>query len=154
MPEAPELHLERVLEASYESLEGVLREGPAGWLPEFGAEDGRLTSVLRWQQGGGWIDRRIDVHVGPVQRFAYGVTVRVEWKAARHPGLYPEFEGHLRLERRDARRSVLRLDGRYAPPAGQIGAAVDRVVMHRVAETSVEDFFKRVAAGLMAAASP
>jgi hypothetical protein len=151
LPEAFELHLQRVLDKPYEQLEADLRAGPEKWLPGFQRKGDRITSELGYVQAGAHIKRRTEVQVGPVQRFAYGVTVQIGWKGARHPGLYPELEGHLRLERRQPSGSVLRLDARYTPPAGRIGATVDRALMHRVAESSVRDFLDRVTEILTAA---
>ena len=144
MSETPELHLERVLDAPYEKLEPVLRAGPERWLPGYEQEDGSILCELSYEQGGSRIRRRIEVSLGPVQRFAYGVTLRVQWKAARHAELYPELEGHLRLERREPTGCSLRFDARYRPPGGRLGASVDRAVMHHVAESSVRDFLDRV----------
>lgn len=153
MSERPEIHLERGLDAPVERLEDVLRAGPERWVPGFADDGGRTTAVLRYQQGGRHIERTIEVEVGPVQRFAYGVSVRLDWRAARHSELYPELEGHLRVERKDPAGARLRFDARYAPPAGQVGAVVDRAVMHRVARASLEDFVDRVTAALDAAAA-
>ncbi len=139
-----ELHLEELLDEQYEMLEPVLRAGPEQWLPGFSRDRDRITGELAYEQAGRRIKRRIEVRVGPVQRFAYGVTAQVRWKAARRSELYPELEGHLRLEPRRPSGSRLRLDARYAPPGGKLGATVDRVVMHHVAEASVRDFLSRV----------
>lgn len=145
MAERLELHLQRVIEKPYEELEARLQAGPAKWLPGFEQKGGRITGELAYEQGGTRIKRRTEVRVGPVQRFAYGVTVQVSWKGARHPELYPELDGHLRLERREPSGSSLRLDARYKPPAGRIGATVDRALMHHVAESSVGGFLTGVA---------
>jgi hypothetical protein len=140
-----ELHLERVLDQPYGELESALRAGPEGWLPGVQRQGDELTAELAYVQAGSRISRRIEIDVGPVQRFAYGVTVHVRWKAARHAELYPELDGHLRLERRRPSGCNLRLDARYAPPGGRLGAAADRALMHHVAESSVRDFLDRVA---------
>lgn len=150
MAERFELHLERQLDAPYDSVEAALREGPQRWLPDFRSAGGRQTAELAYAEAGGRIRRRIDVDVGPVQRFAYGVTVHVGWKAAQRAELYPELDGHLRAEPGAASGTTLRFDARYVPPAGRLGATVDRAFMHRVAQASVEDFADRVA-GLLAA---
>jgi hypothetical protein len=42
----------------------------------------------------------------------------------------------------------VRFDARYLPPAGRVGAAVDRILMGRVARASVGDFFDRLTARL------
>lgn len=148
MTEDFELHLERGLDLPYEAAEPVLRAGPRAWLPGFAQEGEHTTSELAFEQSGGRVTRRIEVQLGSVQLFAYGVAVRIEWAGARHPQLYPRLEGHLRLERRQPAGSTLRFDASYDPPAGPLGAAVDRAVMHRVAESSVADFVDGVAAAL------
>lgn len=144
MAERPELHFERSLETPYDELEAVLRLGPERWLPGFQREGELITGELAYDQGGTRIRRRIEIEAGPIQRFAYGVTVHLRWKAARRAELYPELDGHLRLERRRPSGASLRFDARYAPPGGQIGAAADRALMHHVAAASVRDFVSGV----------
>lgn len=143
-PEPFELHLSRTIEVPLEHAEAVLKQGPERWLPSFKREGERQTAALTWPRIGGRIARRIAVETGPVQRFAYGVTVHVRWRAAAHAELYPELDGHLRAEGRKPSGSTLRFDARYMPPGGRLGASMDRAVMHRVAEGSVEDFMDRV----------
>ena len=143
-PESAELHIEEVLQGPFADLERALRAGPERWLPGYSREEGRITGELAYEQAGRRTKRQIEVRAGPVQRFAYGVTVHVRWKAARHSELYPELEGHLRLERGQPSGSRLRFDARYAPPGGRLGARVDRALMHHVAESSVRDFLARV----------
>ena len=140
MAETFELHLSRVIEEPYEKLESRLRAGAEKWIPGFKLESDRLTGELSYEQAGARITRRIEVRVGPVQRFAYGVTVQIGWKGATHPELYPDLEGHLRLERGQPSGSLLRFDARYTPPGGRVGATVDRALMHHVAEASVNGF--------------
>ena len=41
-----------------------------------------------------------------------------------------------------------RLDADYLPPAGRLGAAADRAVLHRLADAAVAGFLDRVAARL------
>ncbi len=145
MAEPLELHVERRVAAAYEAVENGLREGPEAWVPGLRRDGDRMTAELEYRQRGAGIRRRIELEVGPVQRFAYGVTVHVRWRGAGHPELYPDLEGHLRAERVEDGTTHLRFDARYVPPAGRLGATVDRAVMHRVAESSVENFVDRVA---------
>jgi predicted RNA-binding protein with PIN domain len=57
------------------------------------------------------------------------------------------------MERGEPGVCRLRFDARYVPPAGRLGASVDRAVMYRVAEATVDDFVDRVAA-LLGAEGP
>jgi hypothetical protein len=47
-------------------------------------------------------------------------------------------------------RTQLAISARYRPPLGAVGRAVDRVLLHRVAEATVKDFLDRVGAAIMA----
>lgn len=146
-----ELHLQREIDQPYESVAERLRGGPEQWLPGYAADGDHVTGELAYQRGGARIQRRTEVQIGPVQKFAYGVTVQVGWKGASHPEFYPELEGHLRFEPgRAASHSNMRFDARYTPPGGKVGASVDRALMHRVAESSVRDFLNGVAERLTA----
>ena len=153
MAESFELHLARDVAAPYDEAVEVLRSGPERWLPGFERDGGRVTGQLAFDQVGRRLARRVEVTLGSVQPFAYGVTVRLEWKGARRPQLYPRLDGHLRLERGLASGSRLRFDARYVPPAGGLGASLDRAVMHRVAAATVNDFLDRVA-DVLAGAPP
>jgi len=146
--EPVEIHVDKDLDGSYDRVEATLREGPERWLPGFERSGDTITGELRFQRAGIRISRRTEVSVGPVQRFADGVTVHVDWKGARHPEVYPELDGHVRVERGRGGGTRLRFDARYTPPAGGVGATVDRALMHSVAESSVRDFVERVATRL------
>lgn len=155
MADGFELHLVRTFGADYDSAAGVLRAGPERWLPGFAVDGDRVTAELAFDQAGRRIGRRIEVALGTVQPFAYGVTVRVQWQAVRRPHLYPTLDGHLRLEPGQDAGCRLRFDVRYVPPAGKLGASVDRALLYRVADATVGDFLDRVAAVLDAkGASP
>jgi hypothetical protein len=80
------------------------------------------------------------------------VTIPIEWEALHHADLYPRLNGNLRVEERDGRSEIL-FDARYLPPGGRMGAALDRVLMGRVARASLGDFVDRVAARLNQAAT-
>lgn len=140
-----ELHLQQLIDRPYEVLEDRLRSGPENWVPGFALDGERISGELAYEQAGTRVRRRISLRLGPIQRFAYGLTIQIGWRGARHAQLYPELEGHLRLERRQPSGSSLRLDARYTPPAGKVGATVDRALMHRVAESSVREFLAGVA---------
>ncbi|GAC1582296.1 MAG: hypothetical protein NVS3B7_17660 [Candidatus Elarobacter sp.] len=61
--------------------------------------------------------------------------------------LLPDFVGTLRM-RIANHRTLLVLDGRYATPAGPLGAICDRVIAKRIARATAHDFLRRVADAL------
>jgi hypothetical protein len=129
----------------------ALRAGPQEWLPDFREESGQPTTELRVDEAGQRVVRRVRLSLGTVQPSDRAVTVSVRWEAAQSPQLYPRLDGVLRIEEQDG-HCLVRFDARYLPPAGRLGAAVDRVLMGRVARASVGDFFDRLTARLDRAA--
>jgi hypothetical protein len=81
---------------------------------------------------------------------AGGPTTRIPiyWEAADHPRLFPLMDAVLSLYPLTATETQLDLQGRYEPPLGLVGAAVDALVLHRLAEASVHRFTADVAAYL------
>jgi len=142
-----ELHFATSIEQPYRAVAATLAEGPLAWLPQVELAPGAYTSELGIGNGDGRISRRLLVTAGAAQPFAYGLLVPIEWRAAQHPERYPTLAGVLRLEP-SGPVCRLRLDAHYVPPAGRLGAAVDRALLHNVAETSVREFVQRVAARL------
>jgi hypothetical protein len=79
------------------------------------------------------------VGLGAPVRDDDGWVVPVEWRAASLAPLFPVFVGQLRL-----RRERLELDGRYAPPGGKIGYALDRALLHIAARGTGRWFLEKV----------
>lgn len=69
-----------------------------------------------------------------------GVIVPLTWKATGTPGLFPRMEAELTLSSLGPSTTHLSLQGRYRPPLGALGRALDKLVLHRVAEVSVKTF--------------
>src|SRR5215472_17040015 len=143
-----ELHCTITIDEPYPGVAAVFAEGPDAWLPEVELAPDAWIAEIGIGDGEGRISRRVLVSAIPAQPFAYGLLVPVEWRAAEHPGWYPTLAGGLRLEPEGPAGCRLRLDAQYRPPAGRLGAAIDRAVLHRVAEASVAEFVDRVAARL------
>ena len=65
------------------------------------------------------------------------VSLPVRWKATWPSAAYPSFDGELELNRLSDGSAELWLVGRYAPPLGAFGRALDRTMLHAVAGDSV-----------------
>lgn len=81
-----------------------------------------------------------------------GSTTRipVSWEAAAHPAWFPLMDGVLAVYPLTSTETQLDFLGRYEPPLGLVGGAVDAVVGHRIAEASVHRFIGNVARFLRA----
>ena len=123
--------LHGVSEAAYErGLEAILRVGP------FGAAPG-LSKLVRV--------RALD----PV-RHGDTTTVSLRWEATGVASeLFPVLDADLVLTREgDDDLTRLALVGTYRPPFGRAGAAVDTVVMGRVASATIRSLLERIAAAV------
>jgi hypothetical protein len=141
-----ELCVERMIAKPFPLLERTLGSGPSNWLPGTRAAD-RSTAELDVRVAGSRIARAVAVRAGQVSCWPGEgrCVVPIAWHATRHREHYPELIGTLELTRVAPRRTKLTLHARYDPPAGWIGQAADEVVMHRIAEASVDAFVGRIA---------
>ena len=112
-----------------EGMAGLARIGPGGPAPgisrlaeirfqNLATQDGRAGLALRWE--------------------------------ARGPGgrLFPVLDADLTLAPAGENATLLVLTGAYRPPLGNLGAELDRLLLHRVAEATIRDFLERVATSL------
>jgi hypothetical protein len=81
---------------------------------------------------------------GPVGR-TRTTFVKLRWTAARAAALFPSMEAELIVYPLSKDETQIELHGRYTPPLGAIGSALDSLVGHRVADASVHRFVTDVA---------
>lgn len=112
---------------------------PQRWLPlpARPIEAERYETTLR----AGPLLQRVAIDVGEPWSVPDAVTRTVHWEPVHedgsraHPKALPGFTGRLTLRHVD-REMALHLDGTYVPPAGRLGATVDRLVMHRAGDAT------------------
>lgn len=127
--------------------------GDPTWLP--GAEllaDGRWLASL---QGGGF-RRSVTVRVGDPWTAGTTRWRSISWDPATPDGappsrlvdwLLPTFDGELGLHDAGETASLV-IDGRYQPPGGSLGNAVDELALHRIARRTVEGLAAAIAYAL------
>jgi hypothetical protein len=71
--------------------------------------------------------------------------IPVSWAAATRPQWFPLMDGVLSVYPLTAAETQLDFLGRYDPPLGVVGDAIDALVGHRIAEASVHRFIADVA---------
>jgi hypothetical protein len=71
--------------------------------------------------------------------------IKLRWKAARVPALFPSMDAQLIVYPLSKDETQIELHGRYTPPLGPVGNALDSLVGHRVADASVHRFVTDVA---------
>ncbi len=115
-----------------------------------------LASELHVNVAGFDIGTDITIRVGAVTEHSASATTprmttfALEWEAARLPRLFPFMHAELRVYPLTPTETQLELVSRYDPPLGALGAAMDALVGHRIADASVHRFLAEVAAHLRA----
>ena len=80
------------------------------------------------------------VDLGDVRETPGGCEIEIGWQSSSIAPLFPVFAGRLTLTPTD-----LRLEGFYAPPGGEIGAALDRAFLNIAARGTARWFLERAA---------
>jgi hypothetical protein len=134
----------------------LLVERAGDWLgsPVSGAADGRtryLTDLrlpLREHSPSLVFRKAAYVDLGAVRTSPGRCDIEIEWRSASLAPLFPVFAGHLIVTNAD-----LRLEGYYAPPAGELGAVLDRAFLNIAARGTARWFLGRAMATLDPAAA-
>jgi hypothetical protein len=108
------------------AVTGLTLAGPPGWVPG-------LSKLVRVQA------RDLVIREG-------SALLALRWQATGpEDALFPVLDADIRLIPARDQGTVLRLDGAYRPPLDIAGAQLDRVVLHRVATATAQDFLGRIA---------
>lgn len=140
---------------SADKVERAFVADPRRWLPSDRIQaDGTLQMVVR----AGALSRRVRLEFGDPWHNAATTWRRLQWDPVSGDGepasvdrWLPSLDAELGLHHQPRhRRLTLVLDGRYAPPGGQLGAAIDAAGLRRLAQATVDRFLIDIAAGLTA----
>ena len=77
------------------------------------------------------------------------MIVPFSWEPTTFERLLPKLEADLELSALGESDTRLAINGRYRVPLGQLGLNLDRVAMHRVAESSLRRFLLEVQDSLL-----
>ncbi|MHB1787269.1 MAG: hypothetical protein ACYCS7_14220, partial [Acidimicrobiales bacterium] len=85
---------------------------------------------------------------GPLRAHGDGVLLAFSWDALGSTSLFPRLDADFEAAPLGMGRTQLVLRARYEPPGGALGRGVDRLLLHRVAESTLRAFLDRVCVGL------
>jgi hypothetical protein len=88
---------------------------------------------------------RLILGSAPIAIEADRLMLFVDWEATGGPPLFPRMQGTLHINPVEAGVTRLTLNASYDPPLGPLGDLIDRALMHRVAQATVEDLLERLA---------
>lgn len=93
---------------------------------------------------GGPLAKEVVVALGSPHMSRSGMVVPVSWRATGAQALFPRLEGDLSIERQGPDHSALHLRASYRPPLGTVGNMVDRLLLSRLARSTVADWVDRI----------
>lgn len=110
-----------------------------------------VLANLHTRIGGVEVDRDVEIELGefdPVE--ALRSVVPVHWQDAEGQPWFPTMDATLEITALSLRPPLVQVTiaGTYQPPLGPVGAAVDAVAAHRVAEATTHTFVHEVATRL------
>lgn len=160
MSDTREIRYFDYVNAGYERVRDVLQSTPLAVChsaTKTAAEPGGdHTAALHFGVGGFALGTDVDITVRNVEerpatpRHAETTTLTFEWQAAGYPWLFPFMHAELTAYPINDSNTQLELVSRYAPPLGAVGAAVDALIGHRIAQVCVDRFLADVAGHLRA----
>ncbi|MHB8244215.1 MAG: Rrf2 family transcriptional regulator [Acidimicrobiales bacterium] len=138
------------VEVAASAIAVKLRSGEAWLVSQLRAAsaEGEATRVRVGPGGPAWFGKTVNVHLGEPQGADDGLVLALSWEATGPSALFPRFEGELRLSGVDAERSELVITGRYRPPLGAAGQALDGALLAHVARATIRALLRRMAAVL------
>ena len=88
------------------------------------------------------------VQLGEPEALKRGVLIPIRIQVTGAPMLFPTLEGEIEIAAIGGDLTQLMLRGNYTPPIGAIGDAIDKVLLHRVVESSIKHFVEAMARSL------
>jgi len=145
------------LPLSHEEAEARLLAAPEAWVPGLARDSDDRGVRLLAEVGlpvdeAHRLDKRVEIVLGPPYRIPGKTLLPLTWRATGPERLFPLFEADVEIAALGPSRTQLSISARYRPPFGALGRALDRALLHRVAEATVKDFLDRVGETLRAGA--
>jgi len=138
-------------------VERALLDRPNDWVPGLaGAADERGEALLAEVGFGDGVrvEKKVAIEFGTPMRLSSRTVLPLRWRAAGAEGLFPSLDADLEVAPLGAGTTQLSMSARYMPPMGAVGRAIDRAVLHRIAEATVKDFVDRIADTLVSLPPP
>jgi hypothetical protein len=96
----------------------------------------------------GNLAKEVNLQVGSVQVHRSGLVYPISWSATGAGVLFPSLSAYLTLSHVGPEQTRISLEGTYEPPLGSLGRMVDRVLLRKVADSTVKAWVDRLAAAI------
>ncbi len=136
----------------FEDVEARLLAAPEVWVPGLArdAEDGgeHLLAEVGFPVDDRRVGKTVQIELGTPFRIPSKTILPLMWTATGPERLFPSLDADLEIAPLGRNRTQLSISARYLPPLGAVGRALDRALLHRVAEATIKDFLDRVGEAL------
>ncbi len=135
----------------FETLVGLIEQS---------RDDLRVWAAAAYRRGerlavgpGRALSTAVEMRVGEWLPGFESVTIPLEWEAMNATGLFPIMRAELVVAPLPDDRCQVLFRGNYEAPLDGLGRVLDRLALHRVAESTVRSFLERLALSIKAEAS-
>ncbi len=122
------------------------------WLTDLASVSEKEGEATLLQVGpswaGGLMSRGVEVTVGPTRDRGEALVVPLTWKATSSADFFPVLNGDLELASLDSQHCRVTLAASYVPPFGEVGRALDRALLHLIAQSTIRSFLAKLATSL------
>jgi hypothetical protein len=138
----------------FEEVQETLLNRPQDWVPGLaeGAEErsDRLLAEVGFGSPGRRVGKRVAIELSRPFFLASKTILPITWHATGPESLFPSLEADLEVAQLSQNRTQLSVSARYRPPLGALGRAIDKAMLHRVAEATIKDFLDRTGEAIQA----
>lgn len=138
----------RMLERDFEQILPAFVGRRSPWLPDLVKDTLENGYEARARLGMGPLAKRVSVRIGDPSVSKKQLVAPLRVMATGPEGLFPHLDANLEIRALGPGSVVLRLVGTYRPPLGRTGEMLDKVVLHKVAEATLENFIDEIVARL------
>ena len=141
------------LAVDFDDVRAVMLRTPREWLDWLAAEAGEhgdgLTLHVGLDVAGRQVGGPVGLEIGEPLDSRHVVMLPLRLRSRDHRRLFPTLEGSLDAAWMGRGRTYLALSFTYDPPLGLVGKAVDRALLHRVAEIVAQRLLEKIANELL-----
>lgn len=137
------------LTVAFEEVEQALLDEPAMWVPGIALDAQRDGQRLLAEVGFDVdatrrVDKEVEIEIGDPYVIPSKTMLPITWRATAAERVFPQLDADIEIAALGSERTQLSISARYRPPLGAVGRALDKALLHRVAEATVKDFLDRV----------
>ena len=134
--------------AAFDDVRVQVKMDHGNWLGVTAADALTKQSFLTKVGPGGLISKKVEIQLGEVRDAMGALIVPLCWMATTTPFLFPKLDGDVEFSEMDPGHVRIALRGSYRVPLGSFGERIDKMIMHRMAESTVRSFLLGVASEL------